>query len=252
VPEGDTLLRTARALHHALAGKRVDAARGDGRVRGADELSGRVVAKVEARGKHLLVRFTDDSAVHTHLRMTGAWHLYREGDRWRAPARLARLVIETDPWRAVCFGAPTVEVLPPGGVERHPHLATLGTDLLAPDFDLDAARAELRARNETAIGVALLDQRAVAGIGNIWRCETLWRLAFDPFRATSTFADAELDRILNLARDLMTASAADEHVRRFDVHERTGRPCRRCAQPIRSLVFGDPARRVYWCPACQR
>jgi endonuclease VIII len=250
MPEGDTLLRTAKALHHALAGKRVIACRPDGRLGKAADFTGRVVESVEARGKHLLVRFDDGRVLHTHLRMTGEWHLYREGDRWRAPARLARLVIETDPWHAVCFGAPTVEVLPPGGVERHPQLASLGPDILAPEFDLDLAKANLRSRDDAALGVALLDQRLVAGVGNIWRCETLWRLKLDPFRPVGEFSDQDLETALRLARDLMKASV-DGSRPAFDVHDRSGLPCRRCGEIVRSKVFGDPPRRVYWCPGCQ-
>jgi endonuclease-8 len=252
MPEGDTLFVTARVLHRALAGARVERVLRDERLGRRCDFAGRVVERVEARGKNLLVFFDDGRALRTHLRMSGEWHVYRPGEAWRHPAFRARIALETAEWTAVCFHAPVVEELRPGEADIHPPLATLGPDVLRDDFDAAAARENLQARGATPLGVALLDQRAVAGIGNIWRCETLHRLALDPFRPVGERDDATLDLMLATARDLMRASV-EPYGRRptFAVHDRSGAPCPRCADRVRSRVVGDPPRHLYFCPGCQ-
>src|SRR5262245_6272324 len=164
MPEGDTIFRAARTLQAALAGRTVTrftstlpAVAGGAR---HYRIEGRAVAGVEARGKHLIVRFAGGPALHTHMRMTGAWHLYRVGSRWQRSAALARAVIETGDRVAVCFAAPVVEWLTPGQEAAHAPLATLGPDVVAGTFDATAARANLRALADREIGDALLDQRA--------------------------------------------------------------------------------------------
>src|SRR4051812_46907445 len=181
MPEGDTILRAARTLHRVLAGRRVIAGRAPALPGGGEGLAGRTVSAVEARGKNLVVHFEDGAALRTHMRMTGSWHVYRRGERWRKPGSQARVVLETDAWVAVCFSAPVVELLAPGEAERHEPLASLGPDILGEHFDFDEAVRRLRSLGETPLGEALLSQRSVAGIGNIYKSETLFLTRADPF-----------------------------------------------------------------------
>src|ERR671924_1045815 len=178
MPEGDTLFRTAAGLRPYLVGRDILAARaqGPGPVPQIQRVVGRRVDAVEAQGKNLLIRFDGGLELRTHLRMNGSWHRYRPGERWRRPASRARLVLEVPGAVAVCFDAPVVELFEERAERLHPTLASLGPDLLAPSFDAAEAVRRLRnpARAEVAIAEALVDQRALAGIGNIWKNETLW------------------------------------------------------------------------------
>jgi len=260
VPEGDTIWRAARTLHRALAGQSVVAARSA--VAAVDEtaLVGRTVDSVESRGKNLLIRLDDGRVLYTHMRMTGSWHVYRPGERWQRPARQARVVLETARYVAVCFSAPVVELLSPGAERRHPALARLGPDLLSAGFDREEARRRLRARGELPVGEAILAQDALAGIGNIYKSETLFLCGVDPFRRVRELSDAELDRIVERARALMSANldAGPRSTRgnaggsqRMWVYRRSGRPCRRCGTAIRMRRQGTDARSTYWCTRCQ-
>jgi endonuclease-8 len=257
MPEGDTLFVTARVLAKALQGRTVTAVRRDARLPASLDPTGLRIEEVSALGKNLLVRFSDGRVLRTHLRMTGSWHLYRPGEAWKLPARRARLVLETDAWIAVCFSAPEIELLPPGGAARHPTLATLGPDLLRDGFDAIRARENLKSFAAEPLAVSLLRQRAVAGIGNLWRCETLFLLALDPLRSTGERSDAELDLVLATARRLMREAArpyagAPGLARpRPQVHDRAGAPCPRCGELVRVRALGDPPRNLFYCPACQ-
>jgi endonuclease-8 len=262
VPEGDTIFKAARALHGAFAGATVTgftsvvpavaaAARRLGIV-------GRVVEAVEPRGKHLLVRFAGGPVLHTHLRMTGSWRLVPREGAARAPM-LARVVIETAAFRAVCSFAPVVELLSAREAARHPALRSLGEDVLASAFDPDRARAALRARTEVEIGVALLDQTALSGLGNVYKNEVLFLCGLSPFRPVKALTDEELDRVIATARAQMqknlgpgprrttTPFAADRHW----VYGRGGRPCRRCGTGIVRRRQGEHARSTWFCPRCQ-
>lgn len=185
MPEGDTDYRTARTLREALRGREVTRfTTTESRVRtvAAGRLTGQTVADVEAGDKHLLCWFDPShTALHTHMRMTGSWHLYRPGERWRKPAHLARVLIEVHGRVAVCFTAPVIELLSAVGVERHPSLAALGPDALDDVTDLADARRRLDARAEWTIGAALLDQRVLAGVGNVYRNEVLFIHSVDPW-----------------------------------------------------------------------
>jgi endonuclease-8 len=199
--------------------------------------------------------------------MNGSWHRYRPGERWRRPAGRARLVIEVPGAVAVCFDAPVVELLEQRTEALHPSLGRLGPDLLAPDFDADEAIRRLRdpSRAAIAVGEALLDQRALAGIGNIWKNETLWVERVSPFVAVGSLADETLVGLVATARRLMRASAGQTPrvaqvtttERRSasgsrSVYGRTGRPCPRCRTPIASTQQGtEIPRTTYWCPTCQ-
>lgn len=260
MPEGDTILRAARTLDKVLAGKTLTAARSTAPRAPAEGLPGLRVERVEARGKNLLVHLSDGRVLHTHMRMTGSWHVYRAGERWQKPARQARFVLETGDWVAVCFNAPVIELLTAAELARHTPLSALGPDVLAPDFDLVEARTRLRARAELEIGEALMDQRALAGIGNVYKSETLFLCGVDPFLPVAALSDRDLDRLVSKARALMAAnvSGAPRATRpgltsaeRTWVYGRSRRPCRRCATPIRMRRQGTAARSTYWCPVCQ-
>jgi endonuclease VIII len=264
VPEGDTILRAARTLNRALAGRRVAAARAPMLPSAGETLAGRTVSGVSARGKNLLVHFDDGSALRTHMRMTGSWHLYRPGERWRKPGAHARIVLETDAWVAVCFAAPVVELLAPGGAERHEALTSLGPDILGEEFDYDAAVRRLQGLGDTPLGEAVLAQCAVAGIGNIYKSETLFLMREDPFAPVGAVDERRLKRVLARARELMRAAlgstpratrptmlrSRDPGVRTW-VYRREGRPCRRCGTEIRMRRQGVDRRSTYWCPKCQ-
>jgi endonuclease VIII len=259
MPEGDTIWRAARTLHRALAGQSLTGVRSAiGAVESAG-LAGRTVEAVESRGKNLLVRFDDGRVLYTHMRMTGSWHIYRPGEAWQRPPRQARVVLETTKFVAVCFNAPVVEVLSAGALRRHPTLSRLGPDLLAEGFDPGEARRRLRESGADAIGKALLRQSALAGVGNLYKSETLFLCGVNPFVAVRELSDDELDRVVAKARALMSANLSRKGRSgrtlagsdRPWVYRRRGRPCRRCGTLIRMRRQGEDARSTYWCPNCQ-
>jgi endonuclease VIII len=255
MPEGDTLLRTAKTLERAIGGRVIIRARAhDGRLRAA-ALVGRRVEKVEARGKHLLITIDDGAVLHSHLGMTGAWHVYRPGERWQLPDHLARLVLETDAYVAVCFRAPQIDRIE-GGADADSRLGSLGPDALAPDFDPKEAARRLRALGDAIVGDALLDQHALAGVGNIWRSETLFAAKVHPERRVSSLSDAELEAIARIASELLRRSIASDRApsvgpSRF-VYDRFRLPCRRCGVAIERHRVGKLQRSAYFCPGCQR
>jgi len=250
LPEGDTLLRTARTLQRWLGGRVITQARSQRVGVPPAALVGQRVDAVEANGKHLLIRLSSGWTLHTHLRMTGSWHVYRAGERWKKPSHLARVVLEAEDRIAVCFEAPVVELLDAASERDHASLSRLGPDILDDDFDLDEIRRRARASpSETRIGELLLDQRVVAGIGNIYRCESLFRSRTDPFARVDSLDDAAFDAVILAASKLMRASSA---ARAWPwVYRRGGKPCRRCKGIVRSEPMGDPPRTLHWCPTCQ-
>jgi endonuclease-8 len=258
MPEGDTLHRTAAGLAPHLVGRAVTAARTRPGGPQIGRIVGATITGVEALGKNLLIRFDNGLEVRTHLRMNGSWHRYRPGERWRRPPSRARLVIEVPGAVAVCFDAPVIELFEARAETLHPTLARLGPDLLAPDYGPDhaaEARRRLRdpARASMTISAALLDQRALAGIGNIWRNETLFAERVDPWARVGDLDDAMLDRLIDTAQRLLAASAGVAPDRApTRVYRRSGRPCPRCGTIIRSAP-PDTAipRTTYWCPRCQ-
>ena len=259
MPEGDTILRAARALDRSLRGKRLTSFESRlPRLAGAD-LSGRSVEAVEARGKNLLVRFDDGRALLTHMRMTGSWHLYRPNERWKKPARLARAVLATEDAVAVCFSAPVVELLSARQLARHASLRRLGPDVLSEHFDSAEAVRRISLSGERAIGDALLLQSALAGIGNIYKSETLFLCGVDPFSPAASLSEKDLARVVTRARELMSANldGTPRRTRRtlegatYWVYGRSGKPCWRCGARIRMRRQGTAGRSTYWCPGCQ-
>jgi endonuclease-8 len=258
MPEGDTLFRTAAGLRPHLVGRVVNAARARQPGPQIGRVVGSTITAVESQGKNLLVRFDNGLELRTHLRMNGSWHRYRPGERWRRPEARARLVIEVPGAVAVCFDAPVVELFEQRAERLHPAIAALGPDLLNPDFspaDADEVVRRLRDARRAAVTIseALLDQRAVAGIGNIWRNETLFLERVDPFAHVESLDDGTLRRLVETARRLLVESASLAPGRaRVRVYRRTGRPCARCGAAIRSRpLSSELPRTTYWCPRCQ-
>ena len=269
MPEGDTLFRTAAGLRPYLVGRTVTAARanGPGPVPQVHRVVGHEITAVDAMGKNLLIRFDGGLEIRTHLRMNGSWHRYRPGERWRRPPARARLVLEVPGAVAVCFDAPVVELLEQRAEVLHPALAALGPDLLSPDFDPAEAIRRLRdpSREGRTIAEALLDQRALAGIGNVYKSELLWIERVSPFTRTADVAEESLTRLVATARRLLLANVAatrgpERTTTTGDraapgplyVYGRAGRPCRRCRMPIARARQGtDLPRLTFWCPACQ-
>jgi endonuclease-8 len=272
MPEGDTIHRAARALHRALAGRvvtrfesvfahltRVDA---DAPIRG------RVIEGVSSRGKHLLVSFSGDLVLRTHMRMHGSWHIYRPGERWRRPARDMRILIETDAFHAVAFTVPVAAFVSAAELDRE--LSQVGPDPLSGAFDADEARRRLRARPDMEIAEALLDQRAVAGIGNVYKSEVLFAARVHPFARVADVPDLALERLMVTVEKLMQANVVDgttaaivtytgfrrttgraDPSARLWVYGRAGRPCRRCGALVSRAAQGPYARSTYWCETCQ-
>lgn len=258
MPEGDTVWRATKRLDQSLAGLMLS--RTDFRVPtlATTDLSGRTVDNVVARGKHLLMRLSGGITIHSHLRMEGSWHLYRPGEKWRGgPDYQVRAVLETPVWVAVGFRLPVLELVATDAEDTV--VGHLGPDLLSPDFDREQAIANLAADPDRTISEALLDQRNLAGIGNIYRTEVCYLLGLHPWRPVGTVdlgAAVDLSRRLlkaNLRNASQVTTGIDRPGKRAWVFERAGRPCLRCGTKILRADIGEPPReRVsYWCPTCQ-
>jgi endonuclease VIII len=258
VPEGDLVWLTARRLHEALAGRVLT--RSDVRVPryATTDLTGRPVTECIARGKHLLIRVEGGITVHTHLRMDGSWRVRPARERIGGSHRI-RLVLANDTWQAVGYQLGIVEVLPTA--QEASVVGHLGPDLLGPDWDEAEAARRLRAVPARAIGEALLDQRNLAGIGNIFLTEMLFLRGISPWRPVGEVAD--LDALLELGRRLLEANKdrigqVTTGVRRRGeetwVYGRAGQPCRRCGTTVRRAEQGGAGeeRVRFWCPRCQR
>jgi endonuclease-8 len=272
LPEGDTIHLTASRLRRALAGRTL--VRTEFRVPrpvrlpragylGADssfanDLAGQRVREVVARGKHLLLRTDAGVTLHTHLKMEGAWHLYRPGERWRGPAFQVRVVLVTEPWTAVGFRLGICELV---ATDREGEvIGHLGPDVLGPDWSLKEAARRLRLDPERPIGVALLDQRAVAGAGNVWKSEICFLRGVSPWTPVGQVQDLEgmlelLKRMMEVNRSIgqQVTTGDTRRGRTHWVAQRTGEPCRRCGTPIRRAAQATSGsdRVTYWCPICQ-
>lgn len=260
VPEGDTVWLAAQRMHDAL-GERVLTA-SDLRVPALAtvDLTGREVLEVVPRGKHLLTRVAGGLTLHTHLRMDGSWHLYRPGDRWVGGADWqVRVVLANTDWVAVGYRLPVVDLLETA--DEHRVVGHLGPDVLGPDWDLDEAVRRLLAEPDREIGLALLDQRNLAGIGNLYRTEVQFLRGLTPWVPVGAVPDlpglVELGRRLMLANRGRIEQSTTGSLHKGQTHwvfERQGRPCRRCGAKVVSAEQGEPPhqRLSYWCPHCQR
>lgn len=222
-------------------------------------IEGSTVDRVEALGKHLLVRLETGAAIHTHQGMKGSWFLYRLESRRRRPSSKPRARIRTDTAEAICLRAPVVEVLSSRELHHHPALTRLGPDLLSPSLDLWTAREGLQRRPEVEIGVALMDQTAVAGVGNVYKSEVLFLAGISPARLVGDLDDSTLEGIIALGQDLMARNVGAGERRTTPpgsptalwVYRRARQPCHRCGRLIRRIVQGEQVRSTYFCPGCQ-
>jgi endonuclease-8 len=272
VPEGDAIFRTARTLHRALAGATVTRFESVlpalARVHEDAPITGRIVERVDAAGKHVLMRFTGGLVLRTHMRMNGSWHVYRPGERWQRPRRDMRIVIGTATFEAVAFTVPVAEFLDERAESGQRDLRAMGPDLLSDAFDEHEALRRVRERDTEAIADLLLDQRVVAGIGNVYKSEVLFICRINPFTPARGVSEEHVRRLLQTARKLLRANVTalggittyigyrrgrgrDESQRRY-VYGRARRPCRRCGATIQVRAQGPHARLTYWCPGCQK
>jgi endonuclease-8 len=319
MPEGDTIFRAARTLHRALAGHVVTRFETQyahiARVHDDAPITGRVVEKVESRGKHLLIYFTGtgyrvpgtgcrlpDQGGHepgigsresgvvtpatiagtrrgevegplvlrTHMLMSGSWHIYRAGEEWQRSPASARVVVGTATFVAVGFTVPIAEFVPTSALEEDDAIGRLGPDVLAPEFDAVEAMARLAASARPTVAEALLEQRAVAGIGNVFKSEILFLAGLWPFVPPAAVSKAHWTRMMRDARVLLQANVIDPAEagvltwrgarrttgrsnpgERLYVYGRQGRPCRRCGTAILLRHHGEHNRSTYWCPSCQ-
>ncbi len=273
MPEGDTIYRAAATLHRALAGHTV--VRFDSvfpaltRVHDDRPLTGRTVERVSARGKHVLIEFSGGDILRTHMRLNGSWHIYRPGEKWQRQKRDMRIVIGTAQYEAVAFNVPVAEFIAPNAASRNRELRRLGPDLLGEEFDAIEATRRLRARSNTSIAEALLNQSVLAGIGNVYKSEVLFSCGVNPFVPVARVTDAQVDCLLRTARRFLQANVTgrlapmttysgmrkttgrDDPASRLWVYGRAGEPCRTCGTPVRLRKQGRDARLTYWCPACQ-
>jgi endonuclease VIII len=274
VPEGDTIFRSARALNTAFAGKQVvsfeTAYAQLASVHDNASIVGRSVERVEARGKWLLMFFSGDLILVTHMLMNGSWHIYRRGERWRLPRSHMRVVIANAELEAVAFDVPVARFYTARTLERNTVIPKLGPDLLAVEFATDEAASRLRARPDDELANALLNQQILAGIGNVYKSEICFACGVHPFRRVSTLTAQEVDCLLDRARKFLLANVAEtsgssivtysdgrrttrsaEEGAKLWVYARRGRSCRRCGTPIEMRKQGPGARSTYWCPSCQ-
>jgi endonuclease-8 len=242
MPEGDALHRTARRLQ-PLVGQRIEAESPNpqGEATGvARAVDGRVLEGVEAVGKHLLFAFEGGVVLRSHLRMNGRWRISRRGTTHGRPW----LVLRGGAWEATQWNGPVLTL------ERR-SLRRLGPDLLADDTEVADVVSRIRRGDPSRlVGEALVDQRVVAGIGNMWLAEALWEARVSPWRRLSTVTDGELLHALAWVRDAMRAAVESPRGSR-SVYRRAGTPCLRCGTSIVSRGLGDANRTAYWCPSCQ-
>jgi endonuclease-8 len=257
MPEGDTIHRAAAQIGAVLNGRapaeilmpqprhRMD--------RWPERLLGRSVRSVEARGKHLFLRFEGGLTLHSHLRMTGLWGVYRGGQRWQRHPRRAWLVLRGEDWEVVEFDGPVLELMSDARARSDARFAGLGPDVLDESFQMERFLARLRStEQDRPIGDALLDQQIVSGIGNLWKAEICFAAAIDPWRALAGLSDEEAVTLIELARPLMRRATADGvGSRPRGVYGRAALPCGRCGGIIRRRGQGENNRITFWCPGCQ-
>jgi endonuclease-8 len=212
------------------------------------------VRAIDTHGKHLMIRFEGGLTIHSHLRMTGSWGVYPRGRRWHRGRHRAWLVIRTADSEVVQFDGPVLELMTDGRTRFDPRITQLGPDVLADEFEAVRFIRRLREDDQTrALGDALLDQRIVAGIGNMWKAEGCWRAQIDPWRRLRDVSDAEALAIIDAVRPPMQESVEFGFPKseKLFAYKRAGTPCPRCGSKIKARGQGDDNRTTYWCPGCQ-
>jgi endonuclease-8 len=266
VPEGDTIHRTAVVLQRHLAGQAVtgfeishpkvsQAARNE-------QIVGSTIVRVESNGKHLFIHFStpEEVVLHTHMKMSGEWHVYRPGEKWWEPESEARVVIRTERVVAPCFHPPIVELLTARELGLHPIVGALGPDIIRDEFDMDEAIARLRAKADRDVATALLDQKVISGIGNVYKVEALFLAKTSPWAQVRDLDDGKLREIVGHARKLLRLNR-DGGQRRTHfslkqdelmwVDERAGLPCHVCGTRVEAGWHPDEVRKSWYCPTCQ-
>ena len=282
MPEGDTIFRAARALQKAIGGKQVTAFAANvatlASVADSKGIVGRTVEKVEARGKWCLIHFSGDLILVTHMLMSGSWHIYRIGERWFSPRSSMRCSITTGDFIAVAFNVPVAEFHTARSLERYSQVPKLGVDILGDGYSIQAGIAALRSYGaqhpEAEIGVVLLNQRVMAGLGNVYKSEVPFAAGVNPFRQMRTLTERELETMAEVSGRYMRANINDgsgsnntdgivtyagnrrtTHSMnagdRLWVYGRQGQECRRCGALVMMRKQGEQARSTYWCPQCQ-
>lgn len=278
MPEGDTIYRSARALQRAIGGAVVTGFETGlaklARVNDDAPLLGRVVEKVESQGKWLLIYFSGDLILVTHMLMSGSWHIYRTGERWRMGRDRMRVVIQTAEWQAIAFNVPVAEFHTARSLERSEQVPKLGPDILSAEFTVEVGVARLRAyaseHTEAEVAVTLLNQRVLAGLGNVYKSEVAFAAGVNPFRAMGTVTVREMETMVDVSQRYMQANVVDgkgdgivtysgnrrttqrmDREERLWVYGRQGQECRRCGTAVMMRKQGVQARSTYWCPQCQ-
>lgn len=258
MPEGDTIHRAARALGEALAGQPVLRYWAHRPQLLAPRREGHVITTVEARGKNLLIHFDDQRALYSHMKMTGAWHVYGHDERWRRAQARARVIIESEGHVAVCFDAPVIELLTAPELLRHPTLSRLGPDLLDEPLDEDGILAGFARHPALPLGEAVMNQGIAAGIGNVYKSEMLFLARLSPFLLVEAVPQERLRKLVqdtaammrrNLGPGMRTTRTGPGT--RLWVYERSGQACLRCRTRIQMRRQGEQARSTYFCPRCQ-
>jgi endonuclease-8 len=283
MPEGDTILWAATRMRPVLEGGVPDAIETPhprfGKDRWPERLAGRLVERIETHGKNLFIVFgptavgdvtsertprnrdieatqqsgSDMLVIHSHLRMTGSWQVRPIGGPWSRSLRRAWFIIRAGGKEVIQFDGPVLELMTLSRRRFDQRLAALGPDVLAPEFDRDGFLRRLRSTDPgRTLGDALLDQRVLAGIGNIWKAEGCWEAELDPWRELRTITNDDALRIIDLIRPRMLDSGLNGPPRiRARVYNHAGRPCPRCGTTITARGQGDANRTTFWCPGCQ-
>jgi endonuclease-8 len=271
MPEGDTIYRAARSLAKALEGKVITAFETGfahlARTNDDTPIPGRLVEKVEPRGKWLLIHLSGDLILVSHMLMSGSWHIYRTGEKWWMPRSKMRAMVEVEGFQSVLFNAQIAEFHTARSLARHPQIPKLGPDVLSADFTpqsgIDALKKHIHEDPTAEVGVTLLNQRVLAGLGNVYKSEIPFAAGVNPFRPISSLTEKEIEQIADLSLCYMqanvglaspgkrqTTGSMDREARLW-VYGRRGEECRRCGTLIQIRKQGEQVRSTFWCPTCQ-
>ena len=252
--EGDSVFRMARLVEAAFDGRTIVSASAPNPRsplrQTADRLAGRELEVARSHGKHLVLDFSGGLSLHAHMGMSGGWYAYAPGQAWKRQRRSAWLVMDLGDREVVQFGGPTMRLVRKGELGRDSRLALLGPDLLDPAFTPEIGARALMAAPTVELGEALLDQKLVCGIGNIFKSESCWAAKFDPWRKVETFTRGELEDLMEIAQKQLL-HGAETGRRPQRIYKMAGRPCPRCRHRVRSRGQGLDNRTTYWCPSCQ-
>jgi endonuclease-8 len=274
VPEGDTIYRAARTLQRAIGGRTVTEFQTVlpqlARVNDDTPIPGQTVESVSASGKWMQIYFSGGLVLLTHMLMNGSWHIYRRGEPWQRPRADMRVLVGTTEMVAVGFRVPVAEFHTAESLARRKGFNRLGPQVLAPEFDQAAARESLCSRPDLEVGVALLNQSVLAGLGNVFKSEVCFAARVNPFRPVASLNIDEVAQLVSFSRKFMLANITDtsndhpvtytgfrrttgraDSSERLWAYKRAGQPCRRCGEPIQVQKQGQDARVTFWCPRCQ-